>query len=165
MRSFENLNLKQKLKEKINRNFPFHEIKFAYAYGSAVIPQKDHTGKMVDIFFIVEDLKKFHSDNLRRNKQHYSSLAKCSSITTLEKVNRSGTGIYYNPSVLLENDLLIKYGVISEKDFINHLSLWDNLFIAGRFHKPVLSILKEDLSIEAVIRKNREIAVYLKLLN
>jgi mitochondrial translocator assembly and maintenance protein 41 len=159
MRSYQNLQLKQKLKEKISRNFPGTDIKYAYAYGSAVIPQKDYTGKMIDIFFIVEDVKKFHYDNMRKNFDHYSSIARNSSITTLEKVNRYGSGVYYNPSVLIEKDLLIKYGVVSEMDFVNHMTRWENLFIAGRFHKPVLSIFKEDEKIENIINKNREAAV------
>jgi mitochondrial translocator assembly and maintenance protein 41 len=159
MRSYQNLQLKQKLKEKISRNFPVNDIKYAYAYGSAVIPQKDYTGKMIDIFFIVEDVKKFHYDNLRKNFDHYSSIARNSSITTIEKVNRYGSGVYYNPSVLIEKDLLIKYGVVSEMDFVNHMTRWENLFIAGRFHKPVLSIFKEDEKIENIINTNREAAV------
>jgi len=159
MRSYQNLQLKQKLNEKLSRNFPISNIKYAYAYGSAVIPQKDYTGKMIDMFFIVDDIKKFHIDNLRKNSYHYSSLARNSCIATLENVNRFGSGVYYNPSVLLEKDLLIKYGVVSERDFINHMTRWENLFIAGRFHKPVIPIFKEDDNIKEIINKNRDAAV------
>jgi hypothetical protein len=54
----------------------------------------------------------------------------------------------------------VKYGVICERDFIYHLNNWDNVFIAGRFHKPVLDIeIRPNMNLYKTIDSNRESAV------
>ena len=73
------MNFSQKkflLEKNLKKIFPYELIKYCYAYGSAVIPQKDNKGKMIDLFFIVDDLEKFHKENLRLNYHHYSNFSK-----------------------------------------------------------------------------------------
>lgn len=158
-----------KVKEKVTKilkyNFPVVNIKSAYAYGSAAVPQKDNIGKMIDIFIIVDDLKTFHIENLKINKNHYSFLARNLGIDLLVKINRFGTGVYYNPSIsyVVENENVeIKYGVISQIDFERNLENWDNLFVSGRFHKPVVKVVDSDSidHIDSLIEINRERAVF-----
>jgi translocator assembly and maintenance protein 41 len=144
-----------KLKTIIPTVFP--NINHIYAYGSVVIQQKDNIGKMTDLIFIVNDVKKFHTQNILINKQHYSSTALALGIDNLAKVNSFGTKIYYNPSVKIE-DVNIKYGIIQESDFINNLTHWDNLFVAGRFHKPILKLNGQNY-MEDIIQKNQQAAV------
>ena len=93
-----------------------------------------------------------------RLRPHFISVCN-PNLNVLNCSTSSVSGVYYNPSVLLEKDLLIKYGVVSERDFINHMTRWENLFIAGRFHKPVIPIFKEDDNIKEIINKNRDAAV------
>jgi translocator assembly and maintenance protein 41 len=116
---------------------------------------------MIDVFFVVENLERFHSENKIMNKHHYSSMAYNMDIKSLLKFNNFGTCVMYNPFIVIGKDddsQLIKYGVVSEDNFKNLLSNWDNLFIAGRFHKPVLS-LESDALVEKIILENRGAAV------
>ena len=153
------------LKYNIKKMFPYKSIKKCYAYGSAVIPQKDNLGKMIDLFFIVDDLEKFHSENMKLNENHYSNTSKFFGISQILNTNKLGTCVYYNPNIKLDESLLIKYGVISSFDFKFKLKNWDNLFVAGRFHKPVRNIEldnEESVSreeIDEIILQNRRSAV------
>ena len=153
-----NNNNLQNLKHILSKNFPIRNIKAIYGYGSGIFPQKDNTPKMIDLIFIVDNSQNFHKENLIRNKNHYSKLARLS-IFFLNYVNNHGTKIYYNPNVLLENNINIKYGIISHKDFIENLNNWDNLFIAGRFHKPVKEIFPGEI-IEKINSENFEGKIY-----
>lgn len=159
-----NGNLKQLIYKNIKNNFP-KNVKHVFAYGSAVMPQKDHKGNMIDLFLIVDNLEIFHEHNLIMNKMHYSSLARNLGSNFISKIHQMGTKVYYNPSIKIENDILIKYGIISENDFVNNLINWNNLFVAGRFHKPVLNIFSDvdnkEFDINSVINKNRLSAVYI----
>lgn len=155
--------LKLFLKKNISRTFPDKYIKYSFAYGSAVIPQKGNVGSMIDIFLIADNLNEFHRENKVMNKEHYSWFSKMVGLNTLVKLNRCGTGVYYNPTVKLQEGALIKYGVISKDQFFYHLTHWDNFFIAGRFHKPVMGI-ETDENVENAIEKNREAAFSLCVL-
>jgi translocator assembly and maintenance protein 41 len=153
--------LKNKLLEGLHRYFPVEELVSCYAYGSAVIPQIGNKGKMTDLIFICKDLKTFHEKNMKINESHYSSIAKFGSIKNLVHINKLKSGVYYNPSVEINSHnekILIKYGVISYIDFLHHFKNWDNLFLPGRFHKPVLSVFSNE-EIEEAIRQNRDGAV------
>ncbi len=57
----------------------------------------------------------------------------------------------------------IKYGVISTSALLRDLWTWENLFIAGRLHKPVL-ILTEDAVITDAVRANLDSALAAALL-
>lgn len=57
----------------------------------------------------------------------------------------------------------IKYGVINKEYFLKDLYSWNNIYAAGRLHKPVL-ILKSCPDIEKAIDVNRRFAVCTSLL-
>jgi translocator assembly and maintenance protein 41 len=144
-----------KLKEIIPKLFP--RVDYVFAYGSAVVQQKNNVGKMIDLIYVVNDINEFHKQNMKINSNHYSGIAKFSGADATSKINRIGTKIYYNPSITVDN-ILIKYGTIQERDFIISLTHWDNLFVAGRFHKPVVRLIG-DRSLEQVYLSNLEAAV------
>ncbi len=157
-----NILLKSKIKEGLFNHFPVEEINSCFAYGSAVIPQIGNKGKMTDLFFICNDIKIFHEKNMKMNESHYSSVSKIGKLNSLVKLNKFGSGVYYNPSVKIKSfgeEMLIKYGTVSLSDFVLHLRKWDNLFLAGRFHKPVLSVISQNDEVENAIKFNRERAV------
>jgi translocator assembly and maintenance protein 41 len=156
--------LKNVLEKRFNN---LEHINAIYAYGSAAIQQIGNISEnnMIDLFFIVDDIEKFHKQNLVRNKNDYSFVGRNLPLKWLLRVNRFGTGVYYNPSIEIQDEssqrkFRIKYGVIEEMQFKRFLSKWENLFIPGRFHKPVLSI-KESNELQQTIQKNREMAVSL----
>jgi len=129
----------ENLKKMLLNNFNPNQIKYIYGYGSGIFPQKDNKPKMIDLIFVVDDTINFHWHNLQKNKEHYSKLATCFK-PLINHLNDHGTQLYYNPNVLLENQINIKYGVISEFNFLKNLNNWNNLFVSGRFHKPVLCL-------------------------
>lgn len=98
-----------------------------YAYGSAVIPQIGNEGKMTDLIIVYRDLKSFHQKYIAMNGNHYSKISKLGSLDFLVKINQSGSGVYYNPSIYIDSfqeKLLVKYGVVSINDFTYHLNNW-----------------------------------------
>jgi translocator assembly and maintenance protein 41 len=150
------------LKELIFKKFPKNNFKFIFAYGSAAIPQKHNKGKMIDIIYIVEDIENFHKLNMDINPLHYSKLARLLGSVATANINESATKVYYNPSIMLDENINIKYGVVSIKSFINNLTNWPNLFLSGRLHKPIINIYnddKENDKFKEIINKNREAAV------
>jgi hypothetical protein len=51
-------------------------------------------------------------------------------------VHKWGPGMWFHPHVLI-NEFTFKYGVIADTDFLEDLTQWSHLYIAGRLHKPV----------------------------
>lgn len=143
------------LQQIIKKYFPYEEIVNAYAYGSRVIPQKNlKEGKMKDLIFVVNDVEDFHNANRKINRDHYSFIEKF--LNKSKYINELGPKIYYHQNIMIENNLY-KYGVISKKNFENSLSNWNNLFICGRFQKPVETIFA-NVNYDKLIENNRKSA-------
>ncbi|TDZ46186.1 Phosphatidate cytidylyltransferase [Colletotrichum trifolii] len=137
-------------------------IVYAMAYGSGVFPQgkaarsvsddefravhpapspalmKVQKGgpKMIDFIFGVTHTQHWHSLNIREHRDHYSGIAGFGSGLVSTFQDRWGAGVYFNPYVT-KKGMLIKYGVTSIDNLVTDLSTWNNLYIAGRLHKPV----------------------------
>lgn len=140
----------------IKTHFPIEEILNCYAYGSNIIHQANTPkSKMIDLLFIVKDIQDFHTANRKMNREHYSSVEKIINLSTW--INSIGSKVYYHQNILLDTQLY-KYGVISLFDFTSSLKTWNNLFIAGRFHKPVQAII-QTLNCNDIIKQNRQQAV------
>ncbi|KAI5962036.1 TAM41 [Candida theae] len=116
------------------------EISAVVGYGSGILPQngydKPDKEKQLDFIFLVEDTGKFHKENCKQNPSHYST----GSQTLINWWQ--GSGIYFNPYVLIK-DKLTKYGVTSRRSAFMDLSEWSSLYFAGRLQKPV-NYIKED---------------------
>jgi hypothetical protein len=67
-----------------------NQIELCIAYGSAVFPQKGYdyeknkNSLMTDYILVVEDVKDFHQENLKRNSSHYSGLSRIFGSSYLE---------------------------------------------------------------------------------
>ncbi len=140
-------------------------VKAAYGYGSGVFQQSgyqknDHP--QIDFIFVVEDLKKWHFENMKRNPKDYSWFGKLffryASISKL----KGRTGITYLSNIL-ENGNLYKYGTIEEKDFMRYLETWESFYVPGRFQKTILPLV-ENQKIKAYNQKNREQVLKVALL-
>ncbi|XP_004702444.1 phosphatidate cytidylyltransferase, mitochondrial isoform X2 [Echinops telfairi] len=143
-------------------HFP-EELSLAFAYGSAVYrqtgPSAAQKNPMLDLVFTVDDPLRWHSRNLEKNWSHYSFLKVLGPrmITTVQ--NNYGAGVYYNPLIKCDGRL-IKYGVISTSVLIEDLLTWNNLYIAGRLHKPVKIVtMNENTTLKAALDKNLKSAV------
>jgi len=70
-----------------------------------------------------------------------------------------GSGVYFNTLIPLQPGLLIKYGVIRLTTLQRDLLQWDRLYIAGRLHKPVKTVITnpqiaaaQTLNLESALR-------------
>ena len=129
-------------------------IKYACAYGSGVFKQRGHKNmkdNMIDFIFVVDDSFTWHQQNLLRHLGHYSFLGRFGArfISSFQK--NYGAAAYCNTRIEL-NERLIKYNVIELEDFMRDLINWDNLYIAGRLHKPVVCLkgLDDEISQDAI---------------
>jgi len=120
----------------------FPPVDFAFAYGSAVVPQANYTAAqreaaMVDLVFAVDAPAAWHDANLAVHGAHYSAagwVGGGAGAAALQE--RWGAGIYYNPLVRVRGRLL-KYGVIRAATLRDDLRHWSTLYVSGRMHKPV----------------------------
>lgn len=117
---------------------------FAMAYGSGVYSQGsmagDTKGKMVDIVLAVRDPVSWHRAMMKVRPQDYSTVARWSPRSLLDSCQRAGAGVWYHPYV----DVLgteVKYGVISLDGLVADLREWTTLYVSGRMHKPVATIV------------------------
>ena len=116
----------------------------AYGYGSGVFRQAGYEEEdipQIDLIFLVDNLKEWHKENMKYNRDDYSLLGRIHvNVSSLKRLKGSNGITYY--SQIFENGYRFKYGVMEEQDFLLFLNSWENFFIAGRFHKPILQILR-----------------------
>lgn len=142
-------------------------IRYAFAYGSGVFQQSGHAtvkDNMIDFIFVVNDAFSWHYQTLKRYPNHYSFLNYFGP-KSISKVQKNfGAKIYFNTLVEFE-DRIIKYGVIDLEDFTNDMLKWETMYVAGRLHKPVLSLKGvDDPSISNLLTRNLRSAVETSLL-
>ncbi|KAJ2453751.1 Mitochondrial translocator assembly and maintenance protein 41 [Coemansia sp. RSA 2337] len=122
-------------------------IRYAFAYGSGVYKQTGYGGAskpMIDIIFAVSHPDHWHALNISQNRSHYSFMGTLGSNAVAFAQERLGAGVYYNPFVEI-NGVLIKYGVVSIDTLSSDLLNWDTLYLAGRMHKPTLTLRRDPL--------------------
>lgn len=132
----------------------------AYGYGSGVFKQVGYDSSdkpQIDLIFLVDDLRAWHLENMETNRDDYTFSGRVFiNFSNVKKLKGNNRITYY--SHIQENGYRFKYGVMEEEDFLSFLESWDNFFIAGRFHKPVMQIKSNEREIEA-INKNKEQAL------
>jgi len=147
----------------------FPPVQHAFAYGSGVFHQpglyKSRSGArpMIDFIFAVDNPQQWHTENIQRNRTHYSFLASFGGSAVSACANRIGVGVHFNTLVPWREQVMIKYGVIAVDRLEQDLVSWDSLYIGGRMHKPVLCLL-EDPRVAAAAEKNIECALCASLL-
>nr|CAB3266805.1 phosphatidate cytidylyltransferase, mitochondrial-like [Phallusia mammillata] len=133
------LNGKESFYSRILKCFPGN-MSLVFSYGSGVFPQtagESPTSNMLDFVFVVDDAKKWHSENLQRNRTHYSAIMRNAGVERITNVMQNyGASVYYNTNIHMLGRTL-KYGVVAKDCLVKDLTTWDKLYIAGRLHKPV----------------------------
>lgn len=130
------------------------------AYGSSIGYQSGYSKdekKQVDLIVVVEDIKKFYKDNLKKNSYMYKLTSKLYFNLASRKALRSAAGICYTTHIDYEGDTY-KMGVIEKKDVLDDLLNWRTYYIAGRFQKEMYTVIS-DKEIEKAILVNRNNAV------
>lgn len=159
------------LEQITSHNFPQIGVALTFGYGSKVVKQGGNASNcndLVDIIFVVDDSKKWHADNLRRNNQHYSALRYMpDNVDRIASIQEDlGARIYYNPYVQIAG-LTIKYGVIKTDHLIDDLQNWNDLYVAGRLQKPVeflVNTFDKNERLRMALRFNKESAIRAALL-
>lgn len=152
----------EKIKKFINKR---PKLKGAYGYGSGVFKQSGYTDKdkpQIDMIFVVDDLKKWHLENIKLNPKDYSLTAKLYFKSASVSKLKGNTGIVYLSNIL-EDGSIYKYGTIEEKDLERYLDTWESFYLPGRFQKTILPII-ESKKIAKINGKNRESALFTALL-
>jgi translocator assembly and maintenance protein 41 len=174
---------------RILSKFPSN-FSLCFAYGSGVKPQIGYAGtatndapktssndpvspskkpKMLDLMFVVENPYQWHAQNIAQNPSHYSFVQHFGSNFVARFQEGYGARVYCNTLIPIKdesnNNLLIKYGVISTKDLIEDLLDWRDLYVAGRLQKPV-EIIREPSSskVQHALQLNLQSAIHSALL-
>ncbi|CAB3231398.1 unnamed protein product [Arctia plantaginis] len=152
---------------RILSKFP-QNFTFCFAYGSAVKPQTGNQNKqnMIDLIYCVDNSHRWHGANIELNKSHYSALRYLGKGFIARFQENWGAKVYFNTLVeIKEENVVIKYGVVSQKDLIGDLLDWNDLYLAGRLHKPV-TIIKQinSTQLQSALQSNLRSAVHTALL-
>ncbi|CAL7942889.1 unnamed protein product [Xylocopa violacea] len=151
----------------ILKSFP-KNIKFCFAYGSAVFKQlNNQSTNMVDLIFVVRNVNQWHEENLKLNPKHYAQPLRLFGHRAITNVQENwGAKIYYNTLVKIAEGYTIKYGVVSEVSLIEDLLDWNDMYLAGRLHKPVKVLIEpnEYSQLPTALLQNLHSAVHTALL-
>lgn len=135
------------------------------AYGSSIAYQsgyKENEKKQVDLVVIVDNIKKFYEENLKKNRYMYKLIPrmyfKYASIKSLKK----HAAICYTTDIHYGDDTY-KMGVIEKSDVIDDLLNWKTFYIAGRFQKEMFTAIS-DPEIEKANEINKKNALTVALL-
>ena len=149
--------------KKFVKNRP--KVVAAYGYGSGVFKQSGYTDKdkpQIDLILVVDDLKKWHLENMKKNPRDYSFTGKLffkyASVSKLKGL----TGITYLSNIK-EDGSIYKYGTIEKNDLVSYLETWNSFYLPGRFQKRILPII-DSKEIEVANEKNRNAVLLVALL-
>jgi Phosphatidate cytidylyltransferase, mitochondrial len=109
---------------------------------------------LVDIIVVVRQAQAFHEANRLRNPSHYytswhrtssSAAAKWATAVQCHDLPWLMSGYVRNPQVyFLLTDDGYKYGVVQVNHLIDDLTHWRYLYLAGRLHKPTVTIVQDN---------------------
>lgn len=141
------------------------EVIGAFGYGSGVFKQsgyKKDDKPQLDLILIVDDMKKWHKENIKINPKDYSFSGNLYLTKLSSFIPKLKTGISYQSNIEF-NGRIFKYGIIEKTDFLNYMESWESFYVPGRFQKPIKEIKSND-EINAAIKKNRIDAIKVALL-
>ena len=138
------------------------------AYGSSIAYQEGYSAnekKQVDLIVVVDDIKTFYNDNMKKNSYMYNLTPKIYCTIAKEKSLRKHASICYTTHINYGCDNY-KMGVIEKKDVLDDLLNWKTFYIAGRFQKEMFTAIKDDDIEKAnILNKRNALVVSLLLLD
>ncbi|KAJ1523270.1 hypothetical protein ONE63_001149 [Megalurothrips usitatus] len=145
------------------------DINFCFAYGSGVVKQSGSNAKnskMIDMIFAVNDSLTWHRQNMEMNPNHYSFLKWLGEGSVAAYQDHWGAKVYFNTLVPIPSEnVMIKYGVVSQTALVSDLLDWSELYLAGRLHKPVMVVRPtSDSELRSALQKNLHSAIHCALL-
>lgn len=159
--------LPNSLTQRILQRFP-GKLTYCFAYGSGVKKQVGYDEKaqkdaMIDLVLCVDDAFEWHKQNLKKNPRDYSWMRYLGS-RIIGEYQEYAAGVYCNTLIPIDKYTTIKYGVIRTQDLSDDLYHWPHLYVAGRLHKPVETLIEPNSELKADIAKNLENALHVALL-
>ena len=149
--------MKDFIKEFLNER---PEVVAAFGYGSGVFKQLGYDSKekpQIDLILIVNDMKLWHKENIKRNPKDYSFIGRNFFLNSSLDEIKGITGITYQSNIEYKGHLF-KYGIIEYGDFVRHMQTWDSFYVPGRFQ------IKSNNFIDELILQNRRNACKVGLL-
>lgn len=138
------------------------------AYGSSIAFQsgyKENEKKQVDLIVIVDDIKKFYNESLKKNKGMYKLTPRIFFRYASSDLLRSAAKICYTTHIAYKEDDY-KIGVIEKRDVLDDLLNWKTFYIAGRFQKEMYTPISDpDIERANEINKKNALTVALLLLD
>lgn len=153
---------------RILSKFPLENVTYGFAYGSRVLKQVNNQSQknMIDFIFAVKDAERWHQLNLEMNPNHYSALSFFGSKAIAKVQINIPSRVYFNSMIPIKDEnVMIKYGVIEESDLIADLLDWNDIYVAGRLHKPVKVVqATKSQDLTSALQLNLQSAVHTSLL-
>lgn len=149
------LRSREELRLSLEETLPLEAgVVYAFGYGSGVLSQQisAESGKSksnnttVDVIVVVRSAYEFHEANLRRNPHHYAWLSRSLSVCAFVQRHELPPNRYFcNPGLFfhLLDDHSMKYGIVQVEDLSRDLTDWSYLYLAGRMHKPTVTVLSD----------------------
>lgn len=156
------------LYNRILLKFPIENLSYCFAYGSGVIRQLNNENQknMIDLIFSVKNAEEWHQENLKINPNHYSALKFFGSKVIAKVQTNIPSKVYFNSMIPIKDEkVVVKYGVIEENDFVADLLDWNDIYVAGRLHKPVKVVHSTgSTDLTSALQLNLQSAVHTTLL-
>ena len=130
------------------------------AYGSSIGYQSGYSKdekKQVDLIVMVDNIKEFYKDNLKKNAYMYKLTPKIYFSLASEKTLRKAARICYTSDINYGGDIY-KMGIIEKRDVLDDLLNWKTYYIAGRFQKEMYTVVRDE-EVEEATEKNWKNAV------
>eukprot|EP01028_Stygiella_incarcerata_P009880 TRINITY_DN486_c0_g1_i1.p3 TRINITY_DN486_c0_g1~~TRINITY_DN486_c0_g1_i1.p3 ORF type:complete len:303 (-),score=55.79 TRINITY_DN486_c0_g1_i1:54-962(-) len=109
---------------------------------------------MLDVIFCPKNVYEWHMENMKWNSKDYVTWLRLFGPQLVTKIQQSfRPKVLFNALVKLPK-LTIKYGVIGEDDLVHDLLSWDDMYIAGRMHKPIHQICRPNGMLRAAMKRN-----------
>ncbi|EPS68054.1 hypothetical protein M569_06720, partial [Genlisea aurea] len=139
-------------------------VDFCCVYGSSLHANNVSKASMVDCILGVNDPLKWHSENLKINRDHYASLiVRVGGAQLITKIaDNVGVGVHFSPFIS-HRDSVFKFGVVGMHDLIQDMLGWESFYLSGRLQKPVKVIL-DDMEIKEANSINLKAAAAAALL-
>lgn len=143
---------RERLETLLRSTLPMDEVVYAFGYGSGVFSQQidkereDRETKVVDLIVVVKDDLAFHRANVALNPSHYwvvPGVSDTASWCTWWQRHRPPRWLGRNPGLYFLLTDTLKYGVVQVDDLRDDLRDWKYLYLAGRMHKPVLTLIDD----------------------
>lgn len=132
----------------------------AYGYGSGVFKQQgyeENDHPQLDLILVVDDIVKFHKENMEQNPNDYSFIGKVFYNISSKETIKGMNGVTYQ-SHIEELGSTFKYGVVEFDDLEHQLLTWENFYLPGRFQKPILEVIG-NRRLSSAIEENRNYAL------